>query len=125
MNGMYEMNELEFVLEESGSFELVEPTDRLTLTKRAIIPGIFVLHQNYPNPFNPVTTIRYDLPEESDVTLTIYDITGRIVKTLVQETQQAGIKNVVWNAIDVSSGVYIYRIKAMSYTQTHKMILLK
>ena len=89
------------------------------------IPQKFALYQNYPNPFNPITTIRYDRPEGSDVTLTIYDITGRMVQTLVNESQQAGIKNVVWNATDVSSGVYIYRIQAGEFTQTRKMILLK
>jgi hypothetical protein len=90
-----------------------------------VIPTSFALHQNYPNPFNPVTTLRYDLPQESDVTLTIYDITGRMVQTLVNELQQAGMKKVIWNASDVSSGVYIYRIQAGNFTQTRKIILLK
>ena len=90
-----------------------------------VIPKSFTLHQNYPNPFNPITTLRYDLPQESDVTLTIYDITGRMVQTLVNELQQAGMKKVIWNASDVSSGVYIYRIQAGNFTQTRKMILLK
>ncbi|HIA29790.1 MAG TPA: T9SS type A sorting domain-containing protein, partial [Candidatus Marinimicrobia bacterium] len=90
-----------------------------------VLPTSFALHQNYPNPFNPVTTLRYDLPQESDVTLTIYDITGRMVQTLVNELQQAGMKKVIWNASDVSSGVYIYRIQAGNFTKTRKMILLK
>ena len=89
------------------------------------IPEEFALHNNYPNPFNPITTIRYDLPQESDVTLTIYDITGRMVQTLVNESQQAGMKQIIWNVADVSSGVYIYRIQAGGFTQTRKMILLK
>ena len=90
-----------------------------------VIPTSFTLHQNYPNPFNPITTLRYDLPQETDVTLTIYDITGRMVQTLVNELQQSGMKKVIWNASDVSSGVYIYRIQAGNFTQTRKMILLK
>ena len=90
-----------------------------------VIPKSFTLHQNYPNPFNPITTLRYDLPQETDVTLTIYDITGRMVQTLVNELQQSGVKKVIWNASDVSSGVYIYRIQAGNFTQTRKMILLK
>ena len=90
-----------------------------------VIPKSFTLHQNYPNPFNPITTLRYDLPQETDVTLTIYDITGRMVQTLVNELQQSGMKKVIWNASDVSSGVYIYRIQAGNFTQTRKMILLK
>ena len=90
-----------------------------------VIPKSFTLYQNYPNPFNQITTLRYDLPQETDVTLTIYDITGRMVQTLVNELQQSGMKKVIWNASDVSSGVYIYRIQAGNFTQTRKMILLK
>ena len=90
-----------------------------------VIPKSFTLHQNYPNPFNPITTLRYDLPQESDVTLTIYDITGRMVQTLVNELQQSGMKKVIWNASDVSSGVYIYQIQAGDFRQTKKMVLLK
>ena len=90
-----------------------------------VIPTSFAFHQNYPNPFNPITTLRYDLPQESDVTLTIYDITGRMVQTLVNELQQSGVKKVIWNASDVSIGVYIYRIQAGNFTQTRKIILLK
>ena len=62
------------------------------------IPTVFALHQNYPNPFNPVTTLRYDLPENGIVTITIYDMLGRQVKTLINQTQDAGFKSVVWNA---------------------------
>ena len=90
-----------------------------------VIPKSFTLHQNSPNPFNPITTLRYDLPQESDVTLTIYDITGRMVQTLVNELQQSGMKKVIWNASDVSSGVYIYQIQAGDFRQTKKMVLLK
>ena len=90
-----------------------------------VIPKSFTLHQNYPNPFNPITTLRYDLPQESDVTLTIYDITGRMVQTLVNELQQSGMKKVIWNASDVSSGVYIYQIQSGDFRQTKKMVLLK
>ena len=100
-------------------------TDDLNINHDKTIPDQYILFPNYPNPFNPVTTIRYDLPQESDVTLTIYDITGRRMKTLVNESQQAGMKNVVWNATDVSSGVYIYRIQAGKFRQTKKMVLLK
>ena len=94
------------------------------------LPGALVLYQNYPNPFNPITTLHYDLPENSYVNVTVYDMLGRAVKTLVNSTQDAGIKSVVWNAANdygnpVSAGVYLYQIKAGDFVQTRKMILLK
>ena len=94
------------------------------------LPGEFVLYQNYPNPFNPITTLHYDLPENSYVNVTVYDMLGRAVKTLVNSTQDAGFKSVVWNAANdygnpVSAGVYLYQIKAGEFVQTRKMVLLK
>ncbi|MDP6499278.1 MAG: PQQ-binding-like beta-propeller repeat protein [Candidatus Marinimicrobia bacterium] len=94
------------------------------------IPEEFVLHQNYPNPFNPVTTLRYDLPEQSNVNIIIYDIMGREVKSLINQTQDAGFKSVIWNATNdygkpVSAGVYLYQIQAGEFVQTKKMVLLK
>jgi len=95
-----------------------------------LIPEDFALHQNYPNPFNPVTTLRYDLPENSLVDITIFDMLGRQVKTLVDQTQDAGFKSVVWNATDdygkpVSAGIYLYKIQSGEYISTKKMVLLK
>nr|MCS5662080.1 T9SS type A sorting domain-containing protein [Dehalococcoidia bacterium] len=85
---------------------------------------------NFPNPFNPVTTLRYDLPEHSHVTLTVYDMLGKDIIRLVQTTQEAGFKSVQWNATDnmgrpVSAGVYIYQIEAEDIIRTKKMVLLK
>ena len=90
----------------------------------------FALHQNYPNPFNPVTTLRYDLPEDEMVNITIYDIIGRQVKTLVNGSQTVGYKSIQWNATNnagqpVSVGVYLYSIEAGKFRQTKKMVLLK
>jgi len=95
-----------------------------------VIPQVFALHQNYPNPFNPVTTLRYDLPEQGFVTITIYDMLGREIRTLVNTTQNAGFKSVIWNATNdygkpVSAGVYLYKIQAGEFVQTKKMVLLK
>jgi hypothetical protein len=103
-----------------------------------LIPDVFALHQNYPNPFNPVTTISYDLPEVAQVVISIYDIMGREVKTLVNLEQIAGFKSVVWDATNnmgqpVSAGMYLYRITALqqnggqagSFHQVKKMVLLK
>jgi hypothetical protein len=89
------------------------------------LPEEFKLNQNYPNPFNPVTTIEYTIPKGSNVSLKIFDITGREVAALVDKYQDAGTFIVIWNASNFSSGVYIYRLTAGSYTDTKKMILNK
>jgi len=95
-----------------------------------VLPKVFALHQNYPNPFNPITTIKYDLPKESNVKIVIYDVMGREVRTLVNTKQRAGYQSVQWNARDnhgrlVSSGYYIYLMQAGDFHKTQKMILLK
>ena len=94
------------------------------------MPEKFTLHQNYPNPFTPVTTLRYDLPENGNVNITIYDMLGRQVKTLINQNQDAGYRSVVWNATNnygepVSAGIYLYQIQSGEYMQTKKMVLLK
>ena len=94
------------------------------------LPTDYALHPAYPNPFNPVTTLRYDLPRRAEVALTIYDILGREVRTLVQGEQAPGYQSVVWDGTDgdgnpVASGVYLYRLEAGGFTQARKMVLLK
>jgi len=94
------------------------------------VPEVYALRQNYPNPFNPTTTLRYDLPEDAMVNITIYDMMGRLVKTMVNTQQNAGFKSVRWNATNdngapVSAGLYLYTIQAGEFRQTKKMILLK
>jgi len=89
-----------------------------------------VLDQNFPNPFNPTTTIRYGLPEASDVTLHIYDINGRAINTLVNTSQAAGWYNIQWKGISqdgtpVGTGMYFARIQAGSFSKTIKMVYLK
>ena len=96
----------------------------------SFIPNIFVFHQNYPNPFNPITLLEYDLPKDELVNITIYDMKGRMVKTLIDGLQSAGYKSVQWNATNyrnepVSAGVYLYSIEAGDFRQTKKMVLLK
>ena len=88
-------------------------------------PLAFRLAQNYPNSFNATTTIQYNLPEPSHVTIDIYDILGRKVETLVNAKQEAGCHQIIWNAKDASSGVYFYKIQAGDYAETKKMVLLK
>jgi len=89
------------------------------------LPENYQLYQNFPNPFNPVTNIKYDIIGVQDVRITIYDILGREVVTLVNEQQQPGSYTVNWNASTVSSGIYFYQLKTKDYVDTKKMILLK
>jgi len=94
------------------------------------IPRSFQLFQNYPNPFNPSTTVRFQVPIESEVTIKIYDILGREIKTLFSEQMQRGTNTVEWDGLNdagvrMSSGTYIYRIVAGEFVQSKKMLLLK
>ena len=93
-------------------------------------PASFPILYSYPNPFNPVTHLRYNLPEDALVNITIYDMMGRQVSTLVSSQQTAGFKSVLWNATNdkgspVSAGLYLYTIQAGQFRQTKKMVLLK
>jgi len=106
------------------------PVSSVGVGEEATIPTDYALHQNYPNPFNPTTMITYDLAEQSAVTINIYDLTGRQVRTLVNDIQNAGQKVTLWDATDnfgrdVSAGVYIYQIKAGNFSQTRKMLYIK
>ena len=89
------------------------------------MPDKFRLHQNYPNPFNPTTTISFDLPEQSHVTLKVYNILGQEIATLINEVKQAGSYKETFDASSLSSGVYIYKLSAGTYTSSKKMILIK
>ncbi|HIA29450.1 MAG TPA: T9SS type A sorting domain-containing protein, partial [Candidatus Marinimicrobia bacterium] len=95
-----------------------------------MLPSQFVVYQNYPNPFNPSTTIRYDLSEQSYVQISIHDLLGRNVRTLVKELQDAGQKSVVWDATDadgrsISSGIYLLSVNVDSESLVQKMMYLK
>ena len=88
-------------------------------------PKDYSLSQNYPNPFNPATNISYSLPYDGFVSLIIYDMSGREIQTLVNEFKQTGKYIVSFNASQLSSGVYFYKIKSGSFEQVRRMILLK
>jgi flagellar hook assembly protein FlgD len=95
-----------------------------------LLPHAFSLSQNHPNPFNPETIIRYALPEDCHVELTIHNILGQKVMTLVNEYQKAGYKMIHWNGrnergSELPSGLYFYTLKALTYQQTKKMVLLR
>jgi len=95
------------------------PTDNGTL------PTVYGLEQNYPNPFNPSTDISFALPVAGRVNLTVYNVLGQEVQTLVDQHMEAGVHTVTWQASDYSSGVYFYRLNAEKYSKTMKMMLLK
>ena len=114
----------------SDTLEVNLTIDGALGTDTDVIPDEFVLHQNYPNPFNPTTILSYDLPENGLVNITIYNIMGRLVRTLVNSSQTAGHKSIQWNATNnrnepVSAGLYLYIIQAGEFRQTKKMVLLK
>lgn len=89
------------------------------------LPTQFSLNQNYPNPFNPTTTFSFELPVRSFITFEIFNIAGQKIKTLAKRDFDAGIHQLIWDAADYSSGIYLYRIKSDQYNATKKMILLK
>ena len=119
-----------FVTTDHMGFRVALRMQQLNSKKEIQLQKIINLHQNYPNPFNPITTLRYDLPEDAMVNITIYDMMGRVVKTMVNSQQNAGFKSVRWNATNdkgapVSAGLYLYTIQAGEFRQTKKMVLLK
>ena len=89
------------------------------------IPNEYGLDQNYPNPFNPSTTINYQLPQNGFVNISVYDILGNLVTTLVNEETNAGYHSITWNAQGFSSGIYFYTIRTGSFLATKKLVLLK
>ncbi len=114
----------------AGEFSEIGSISISLSTANEMIPVEFALHQNYPNPFNPVTQIRYDLPENEYVSINIYDIMGRRIRSLVGTIQDPGYRSIHWDATNdlgqaVSAGMYIYTIQAGQFRQTRKMVLLK
>ncbi|HJL77794.1 MAG TPA: T9SS type A sorting domain-containing protein, partial [Candidatus Marinimicrobia bacterium] len=102
----------------------------LSIQNITIVPDGFMVFNNYPNPFNPTTIISYVLPIDASVTITIHDIMGRKVRTLVNSRQTAGFKTIQWNATNdnrqpVAAGIYIYTVQSGEFRQSRKMLLLK
>jgi len=88
------------------------------------------MNQNYPNPFNPMTTINFSLPQTETVRLEVYDVTGKLVKTLVSQDMSAGSYGITWlgddqNRAKVASGKYLYKLQAGSFSSVKKMLMLK
>jgi len=115
---------------DNGPFTLTIDASSVSTETDNNNPAEFQLFSNYPNPFNPTTTIQYNLPQRSDVQITIYDLLGRKVTTLISGTQEAGYKSIQWNGRNksgqlVSAGMYFYAIEAGKHTAIWKMVLLK
>lgn len=106
------------------------PTGTEGIQKFQHIVKSFKLMQNYPNPFNPSTKIQYEIPDASKIEISIYDMNGRLIKTIVNEHQQAGSYRVIWDGMNksgnkVSSGVYVYTVKFGNIVSSKKMMFLK
>ena len=117
----------EYTVETEGEFVF---QDNTLSTQNDITPHTFRLHQNYPNPFNPITTVIYEILEDSFVDITVYDMLGNVVNNLINANQSSGYKSIQWDATNnqgepVSAGVYLYKIQAGDFIDTKKMILLK
>jgi len=108
------------ISDEGGSLVVSVSSER-----SAEIPTEFKLHQNYPNPFNPSTVIAYDIKQRSDVTVAVYDVTGREVTELVRGSHAAGTYQIEWNATGAASGVYYYQIRAGDFSATRSLLLVK
>ncbi len=113
---LYKLKQIDF----DGDFSYSK-----TVNLEITLPQKFELSQNYPNPFNPSTKIEYSVPTDSKVVLKVYDVIGREIKTLINEEKAAGNYKIQFDATDLTSGIYFYKIQAGSFSQVKKMILLK
>lgn len=113
---LYRLKQIDY----DGTFKLSQQVE-VNITS----PIRFALEQNYPNPFNPITKIKYSIPGISNVQMKVYDVLGEEVATLVNEKQQAGRYEIMFDGNNFATGIYLYRLTAGSYTETRKMILLK
>ena len=106
---------------------LIKTTPDLSSIEQStdIISSDFSLQQNFPNPFNPSTKIEYSVPQASQVQIKVYDVLGNEVATLVNEEKPAGTYELTWNAASHPSGVYFYQLRAGSFVETKKMVLMK
>jgi tetratricopeptide (TPR) repeat protein len=118
-----------FLKDHNKEAEIEARIDKLnsvvSVEEPAEVPTEYSLSQNYPNPFNPTTTIQYSIPKDEYVKLAVYDVTGKVVKELVNGHKSAGRYNVEFNASGYASGIYYYRIEAGAYKNTQKMVLMK
>lgn len=99
--------------------------EKFAFERKTVLPTDFALLQNHPNPINAKTESNYQLPAEGQVKLEVYNVLGERVATLVDGRQQAGYRSVIWDASEISSGVYFYKLTARDFSQTKTLILVK
>jgi hypothetical protein len=92
---------------------------------RSHVIEVFQLYQNYPNPFNPATTLDFSLPKKAFVRLTIFNLLGQHIATLIEGEKDAGVHHFIWDAKNFPSGTYFYRLQAGNFMETKKLLLLK
>ncbi|MCP4581855.1 MAG: T9SS type A sorting domain-containing protein, partial [candidate division Zixibacteria bacterium] len=124
LSGEY-TNEVPFESEAQIHYVIVGGMPDLFDRPGDLIPKEFFLSQNFPNPFNPITTFNYGLPQDSHVNLTVYNVGGQKIATIVDDYQEVGYKSIIWNATEFSSGIYFYRLTAGDNVFTKRMTLLK
>lgn len=107
----------------TGSFNAT--TTGIEINRTSFQPDAFRLGQNFPNPFNPTTTISFDIPFQTYVSIKVYNLVGQEVAIIVNENMTAGSYSKVWNAASMSSGIYFYKLQTQSFTDTRKLVLLK
>ena len=117
--------DFEFTVPEGVFLDVEGGMYALGSAEATALPEKFALLQNFPNPFNPVTTIAYDLPQASEVTLTLYTVTGQKVKVLVDGHQEAGHHTIRFDGSGFANGVYLYRLEAGSFVETRRMVLIR
>ena len=127
---LVEASDEEFTVASSERGFFVLNRGSLNAGNGQLYPETFALHQNYPNPFNPITSIRYDLPQDEFVHIRVYDMLGRMVRSLENSQQAGGYYSIQWDATSdknepVSAGLYIYTIQAGDFRHYRKMVLLK
>ena len=117
-------NGLTQLIHPSG-FNTTNPLVTSNINLMTEVPKEFGLFQNYPNPFNPTTSIRYDIPNSSHVSIMVYDVTGKTVETLVDQQLEAGRYEATWDATRYSSGIYFYKIITADFSSVKRMVLIK
>lgn len=113
-----------YALSEGHTLTVIEPTG----VRESVLPGIpaeFALEQNYPNPFNPSTVIRYAVKERTEIDLSVFDVTGRKITTLVSGMADAGNYEITFTANSLPSGIYLYRLQAGDFSDIRRMVLLR
>ncbi|HAE87315.1 TPA: hypothetical protein DCG86_04750, partial [Candidatus Marinimicrobia bacterium] len=97
----------------------------LTSATEPVVPATYALHQNYPNPFNPSTSITFSLPEQTLVSIQIYNVRGQLVQTLTNSVYGPGQHTLTWKPVNLGSGIYLYRIHAGDFNAVKKLTYLK